>query len=77
MTFQWPSALVLLLVVAALAVAYVLVQRRRHRYALRYANVSLVRRSAAVRAGVATCRRRCSSWRSASWSWRWRARSPW
>src|SRR5881628_1031775 len=43
MTFQWPSALVLLLVVAALAVAYVLVQRRRHRYALRYANVSLVR----------------------------------
>src|SRR5207253_1133033 len=33
----------LLAVVAALAVLYVLAQRRRHRYALRYANVSLVR----------------------------------
>ena len=43
MTFQWPWALALLLVVATLAGLYVLVQRRRHRYALRYANVSLVR----------------------------------
>src|SRR2546430_13038185 len=43
MTFQWPWALGLLAVVAALAVLYVLAQRRRHRYALRYANVSLVR----------------------------------
>ena len=43
MSFQWPWALGLLAVVAALAVLYVLAQRRRHRYALRYANVSLVR----------------------------------
>jgi Ca-activated chloride channel homolog len=43
MTFIWPSALLLLLVVAALAVLYVLAQRRRNRYALRYANLSLVR----------------------------------
>jgi len=42
-SFQWPWALGLLAVVAALAVLYVLAQRRRHRYALRYANVSLVR----------------------------------
>ena len=43
MTFIWPSALLLLLVVAGLAVLYVLAQRRRNRYALRYANISLVR----------------------------------
>jgi Ca-activated chloride channel homolog len=43
MTFIWPSALLLLVVVAALAVLYVLAQRRRNRYALRYANLSLVR----------------------------------
>jgi Ca-activated chloride channel family protein len=43
MTFIWPSALLLLVVVAGLAVLYVLAQRRRNRYALRYANLSLVR----------------------------------
>jgi Ca-activated chloride channel family protein len=43
MTFIWPSALLLLAVVAGLAVLYVLAQRRRNRYALRYANLSLVR----------------------------------
>src|SRR5438105_13477363 len=43
MTFIWPTALVLLVVVAALAILYVLAQRRRNRYALRYANLSLVR----------------------------------
>ena len=43
MTFIWPSALLLLLVVAGLAMLYVLAQRRRNRYALRYANISLVR----------------------------------
>src|SRR5207245_10133680 len=39
----WPSALALLVVVVALAILYVLAQRRRNRYALRYANLSLVR----------------------------------
>jgi Ca-activated chloride channel family protein len=43
MSFIWPSALLLLVVVAGLAVLYVLAQRRRNRYALRYANLSLVR----------------------------------
>jgi Ca-activated chloride channel homolog len=43
MTFVWPTALLLLVVVAGLAVLYVLAQRRRNRYALRYANLSLVR----------------------------------
>jgi Ca-activated chloride channel family protein len=43
MTFIWPTALLLLVVVAGLAVLYVLAQRRRNRYALRYANLSLVR----------------------------------
>ncbi len=43
MTFIWPTALLLLVLVAGLAVLYVLAQRRRNRYALRYANLSLVR----------------------------------
>jgi Ca-activated chloride channel family protein len=43
MTFIWPTALLLLVVVAGLGVLYVLAQRRRNRYALRYANLSLVR----------------------------------
>src|SRR5213078_313613 len=43
MNLIWPSALLLLVVVAGLAVLYVLAQRRRNRYALRYANLSLVR----------------------------------
>jgi Ca-activated chloride channel family protein len=43
MTFIWPSALLLLIVVVFLAALYVLAQRRRSRYALRYANLSLVR----------------------------------
>src|SRR5467141_547798 len=43
MSFIWPLALLLLVVVAGLAVLYVLAQRRRNRYALRYANLSLVR----------------------------------
>jgi Ca-activated chloride channel homolog len=43
MTFIWPTALILLVVVAGLAGVYVLAQRRRNRYALRYANLSLVR----------------------------------
>lgn len=43
MTFLWPGNLVLLLVVPALIAAYVWAQRRRQRYALRYASLSLVR----------------------------------
>jgi Ca-activated chloride channel family protein len=42
MTFEWPFALVLLVFVPLLAFAYIVMQRRRNRYALRYASVSLV-----------------------------------
>lgn len=43
MTFLWPTNLALVLVVPALLVAYVWAQRRRQKYALRYASLSLVR----------------------------------
>ncbi|HLF79254.1 MAG TPA: VWA domain-containing protein [Dehalococcoidia bacterium] len=42
MTFQWPLALILLIIVPCLAALYVLMQSRRRKYALRYASVSLV-----------------------------------
>lgn len=42
MTFEWPWALVLLLIVPAMALVYILMQRRRRQDALRYASVSLV-----------------------------------
>ncbi len=43
MNFLWPGNLILLLIVPALVAAYVWAQRRRQRYALRYASLSLVR----------------------------------
>ena len=43
MTFTWPAMLSLLLLVPAMIVAYILAQRRRQRYALRYASLSLVK----------------------------------
>jgi Ca-activated chloride channel homolog len=43
MTFIWPNMLPLLLLVPALAIAYILAQRRRQKYALRYASLSLVK----------------------------------
>ncbi len=43
MSFLWPDLLWLLLVVPALVIAYIIVQRRRQRYALRYASLSLVK----------------------------------
>lgn len=43
MNFIWPGDLLLVLVVPALAALYVWAQRRRQRYALRYASLSLVR----------------------------------
>ncbi|HEY4686035.1 MAG TPA: VWA domain-containing protein [Dehalococcoidia bacterium] len=42
MTFKWPEALILLVLVAVLAGLYVWMQQRRRRYALRYASVALV-----------------------------------
>src|SRR5512136_113421 len=43
MQFLWPLMLWLLLLVPVLVVAYILAQRRRQRYALRYASLSLVK----------------------------------
>lgn len=43
MNFLWPGNLYLVLVVPALIAAYVWAQRRRQKYALRYASLSLVR----------------------------------
>ena len=43
MTFLWPGNLFLILVVPVLIAAYIWAQRRRQKYALRYASLSLVR----------------------------------
>lgn len=43
MTFLWPEMLFLLLVLPALVVAYVLMQKRRKKLALRYASLSVVK----------------------------------
>jgi Ca-activated chloride channel homolog len=43
MTFIWPLLLWSLLLIPALAVAYVLAQRRRQRYTLRYASLEIVK----------------------------------
>lgn len=43
MEFQWFEMLWLLLLVPALIVAYILAQRRRQKYALRYASLSLIK----------------------------------
>ena len=43
MSFLWPGNLFLVLVVPALIAAYIWAQRRRQKYALRYASLSLVR----------------------------------
>jgi len=43
MNFLWPGNLLLVLVVPALIAGYVWAQRRRQKYALRYASLSLVR----------------------------------
>jgi Ca-activated chloride channel family protein len=52
MTFEWPWALALLIVVPVLALIYVSMQRRRNRYALRYASVSLVAQAVGRGPGV-------------------------
>jgi Ca-activated chloride channel homolog len=52
MSFLWAEMLWALLVVLALIAAYVLVQRRRQRYALRYASLSLVREAVGRGPGI-------------------------
>src|SRR3989304_4189750 len=43
MSFLWIEMLWALLLVPALAIAYILVQRRRRKYALRYSSLSLIK----------------------------------
>jgi Ca-activated chloride channel family protein len=43
MSFLWPQMLWLLTLVPVLVLIYILMQRRRHKYALRYASLSLVK----------------------------------
>jgi Ca-activated chloride channel family protein len=45
MEFLWPSMLWLLLLVPVLILAYIWAQRRRQKYALRFANLSLVKQA--------------------------------
>jgi Ca-activated chloride channel family protein len=52
MQFLWPSMLWLLLLIPALVAAYILAQRRRQRYALRYASLSLVKEALGRGPGV-------------------------
>ncbi|PXY19002.1 VWA domain-containing protein [Prauserella muralis] len=51
MTFLSPGRLWLLLAVAALLVAYLVLQRRRSRYAMRFTNLPLLERVSAARPG--------------------------
>lgn len=52
MSFQWPAALLLLVLVPAIAALYVWMQSRRRRYALRYASVSLVQQAVGRGPGI-------------------------
>jgi Ca-activated chloride channel family protein len=52
MSFEWPFVLPLLIFVPLLAMSYIAMQRRRNRYALRYASVSLVSQAVGKGPGV-------------------------
>jgi Ca-activated chloride channel family protein len=52
MTFEWPWALLLLVVIPVLALIYISMQRRRQQYALRYASVSLVQQAVGSGPGI-------------------------
>ena len=52
MDFQWPTMLWLLLLVPVLIAAYVWAQKRRQRYAVRYASLSLVKEALGKGPGI-------------------------
>ena len=52
MEFQWPTMLWLLLLVPLLLAAYIWSQRRRQRYALRYASLSLIKEALGKGPGI-------------------------
>jgi Ca-activated chloride channel homolog len=51
-SFDWPWALAFLVLIPVLAGLYVLMQKRRQRYALRYASVSLVQQAVGSGPGI-------------------------
>ena len=52
MSFIWPAALILLLIVPVMAYLYIWMQTRRRRYALQYASVSLVAQAVGKGPGI-------------------------
>jgi Ca-activated chloride channel homolog len=52
MTFMWPQALVALLAIPVLIAVYVIMQRRRSRYAVRFASVAMVRQAVGKGPGI-------------------------
>lgn len=52
MSFLWAELLWLLLIIPVLVIAYILVQHRRQKYALRYASLSLVREAVGRGPGI-------------------------
>jgi Ca-activated chloride channel homolog len=52
MSFIWPAALLLLLIVPVMAYIYIWMQTRRRRYALQYASVSLVAQAVGKGPGI-------------------------
>src|SRR5919202_854056 len=52
MIFLWPTMLLLLLLIPVLIAAYIWMQRRRTRYALRYASLSLVKEALGKGPGI-------------------------
>jgi Ca-activated chloride channel family protein len=51
-TFEWPLALILFVLLPILAGVYIWMQRQRQRYALRYASVSLVQQAVGSGPGI-------------------------
>jgi hypothetical protein len=70
MSFQWPLVLLCLLAIPLLALLYVVLQRRRTRYAVRFTNLDLlanvVSETPSWRPRASTCRARASRGRSCS-----------
>src|SRR5947208_535296 len=52
MTFQWPNMLWLLLLVPLLLAAYIWAQRRRQKYAIRFASLSLLKEAMGKGPGI-------------------------
>ena len=76
MTFLAPGWLALLAAVAALVAAYVVAQRRRGRYAVRFATLPLLERVVGRGPGLAPARPRrgVRCWPRSASCWAWRAR---